>query len=259
MSDATLRVYYLRLRTLKFQSTHRVSDATIFDIFGSGNSKFQSTHRVSDATSSQRYQVYNPHISIHAPRERCDEVPATHRNVNTTLISIHAPRERCDVKNPKITKLSTGISIHAPRERCDTNSVFHVFISLIFQSTHRVSDATGACHIQLSSRKPFQSTHRVSDATSYYKSCSLVYNISIHAPRERCDGLVPYKHMRELYISIHAPRERCDAPICHIKKYLFISIHAPRERCDHFPLEWQQYFSIFQSTHRVSDATRGRI
>ena len=119
MSDATLRVYYLRLRTLKFQSTHRVSDATIFDIFGSGNSKFQSTHRVSDATSSQRYQVYNPHISIHAPRERCDEVPATHRNVNTTLISIHAPRERCDVKNPKITKLSTGISIHAPRERCD--------------------------------------------------------------------------------------------------------------------------------------------
>ena len=167
MSDATLRVYYLRLRTLKFQSTHRVSDATIFDIFGSGNSKFQSTHRVSDATSSQRYQVYNPHISIHAPRERCDEVPATHRNVNTTLISIHAPRERCDmtliaifckafsisihaprercdVKNPKITKLSTGISIHAPRERCDAG------LSMIAQ----------------------------------------LLMISIHAPRERCDAFL---------------------------------------------------------------------
>ena len=119
VSDATTVRELGFLIAAGFQSTHRVSDATIFDIFGSGNSKFQSTHRVSDATSSQRYQVYNPHISIHAPRERCDEVPATHRNVNTTLISIHAPRERCDMTLIAIFCKAFSISIHAPRERCD--------------------------------------------------------------------------------------------------------------------------------------------
>ena len=84
--------------------------------------------------------------------------------------------------------------------------------------------------------------------------CVHLINISIHAPRERCDA--PICHIKKyLFISIHAPRERCDWGVRIVRVEIPISIHAPRERCDHFPLEWQQYFSIFQSTHRVSDAT----
>ena len=124
--------------------------------------KFQSTHRVSDATYSERDPVRVQSISIHAPRERCDSAghisircicrfQSTHRVSDATNlymalyqlyeISIHAPRERCDREYLNV-KLPAEISIHAPRERCDVpQSVNHRDFPR-FQSTHRVSDAT---------------------------------------------------------------------------------------------------------------------
>ena len=123
-----------------------------------------------------------------------------------------------------------------------------------FQSTHRVSDATGFCcfirgHAKISIHAPRERCDR----------CSFILRntgrgISIHAPRERCDG-EPVGYWSENGISIHAPRERCDLDVlssCAIKQ---ISIHAPRERCDikRAP-EFTSGFK-FQSTHRVSDAT----
>ena len=56
-----------------------------------------------------------------------------------------------------------------------------------FQSTHRVSDATVVGHVEPDPDDPFQSTHRVSDATTYYTMIDSNGQISIHAPRERCD------------------------------------------------------------------------
>ena len=55
--------------------------------------------------------------------------------------------------------------------------------------------------------------------------------ISIHAPREGCDGR-PRPQGYAKKISIHAPREGCDngAYINHMVNQ--ISIHAPREGCD---------------------------
>ncbi len=78
--------------------------------------------------------------------------------------------------------------------------------------------------------------------------------ISIHAPRMRCDGVEcsSWKQARNFnprtsyemrlfctafqrvptVISIHAPRMRCDCGV-EIKHHLLkISIHAPRMRCD---------------------------
>ena len=78
------------------------------------------------------------------------------------------------------------ISIHAPRERCDQGEDIIQPPPMIFQSTHRVSDAT--------------ETLGRSESDS---------RISIHAPRERCD--VPLRSGQWVHlISIHAPRERCD-------------------------------------------------
>ena len=102
---------------IAFQSTHRVSDATKWQITINNPEEFQSTHRVSDATTTD--------ITC----------------LSSFIISIHTPRERCDVD--MLGKLLVpSISIHAPRERCDFSvlELFNIFLQ--FQSTHRVSDAT---------------------------------------------------------------------------------------------------------------------
>ena len=127
--------------------------------------KFQSTHRVSDATSSMKMQIL------------------------IDAISIHAPRERCDPEFSYVLSSETAISIHAPRERCDVSARAGVDIQILFQSTHRVSDATEMIQKYYGLEK-FQSTHRVSDATSTANCILVIKVISIHAPRERCDTAV---------------------------------------------------------------------
>ena len=57
-------------------------------------------------------------ISIHAPREGCDDTELAKAGYN--MISIHAPREGCDLPMFKGFYRSI-ISIHAPREGCDLN------------------------------------------------------------------------------------------------------------------------------------------
>ena len=59
-------------KSIAFQSTHRVSDATEVDVMAFNDRLFQSTHRVSDATEDFKNAVDLLFISIHAPRERCD-------------------------------------------------------------------------------------------------------------------------------------------------------------------------------------------
>ena len=57
-------------------------------------------------------------ISIHAPREGCDEDTEL-GIVGRDYISIHAPREGCDVPDSAAPVIEHTISIHAPREGCD--------------------------------------------------------------------------------------------------------------------------------------------
>ena len=121
-----------------------------------------------------------------------------------------------------------------------------------------MSDATGSSGMVPVCRLAFQSTHRVSDATETGFMRNVNRDISIHAPRERCDKGSSY-NSKVKAISIHAPRERCDAihQLSIQSKKLFqsthrvsdatqqygikqanisISIHAPRERCDEIQL-----------------------
>ena len=60
---------------------------------------------------------------------------------------------------------------------------------------------------------------------------SFSYDISIHAPRERSDiiGDIP---QNDLKISIHAPREWSVETYKQNVNAVIISIHAPRERSD---------------------------
>ena len=56
-------------------------------------------------------------ISIHAPREGCDN--SIIQRFAQSRISIHAPREGCDGSNGTNYITDVVISIHAPREGCD--------------------------------------------------------------------------------------------------------------------------------------------
>ena len=78
--------------------------------------QFQSTHPVRGATTHHVHRPPCTRISIHAPREGCDDARASAGT--NALISIHAPREGCDYTTVTINGV-THISIHAPREGCD--------------------------------------------------------------------------------------------------------------------------------------------
>ena len=82
--------------------------------------------------------------------------------------------------------------------------------------------------------------------------------LSIHAPRERCDGDNAMNIKQEL-LSIHAPRERCDTKLAEQLSISHLSIHAPRERCDSNVDFSKSAVIFFQSTHRVSDATPQQV
>ena len=56
--------------------------------------EFQSTHPVRGATVCGGRQQHADGISIHAPREGCDQ--SRHQFIGGDFISIHAPREGCD-------------------------------------------------------------------------------------------------------------------------------------------------------------------
>ena len=134
-----LRVRFIFVPSGQFQSTHRVSDATKTVQDDITAHKFQSTHRVSDATKLLIRRSSISRISIHAPRERCDQVApfapfapvfqSTHRVSDATFAldrfsfvfqfqSTHRVSDATVATQLLLVDL-LSISIHAPRERCD--------------------------------------------------------------------------------------------------------------------------------------------
>ena len=100
----------------------------------------------------------------------------------------------------------------------------------------------------------FQSTHPVRGATDYAGSAPVGRRVSIHAPREGCDGDVRWWR-DHAGVSIHAPREGCDA----LPRYVFWrnagfqSTHPVRGATWSAPT--RRPCSWFQSTHPVRGAT----
>ena len=123
----------------------------------------------------------------------------------------------------------------------------------------------------------FQSTHPVRGATNLQPPLWRTTEISIHAPREGCDGAWRV-HAQRGGISIHAPREGCDGTFSNVGSAVTefqsthpvrgatfealsntqsdtISIHAPREGCDVREGDIFVAKDLFQSTHPVRGAT----
>ncbi len=79
-----------------------------------------STYRSRGMTVKTIPSSYSSDISIHIPRERCDNLTLSLRR--RCGISIHAPRERCDKSNVYRYPRSLSISIHAPLARYDSGT-----------------------------------------------------------------------------------------------------------------------------------------
>ena len=192
-------------------------------------------------------------ISIHAPREGCDQA-----GVLAVHLKLHFnPRTPRGVRPlvPLFPGLLGLISIHAPREGCDhPQAPFHPAGGDFNPRTPR-GVRPGRCSWNQSTR-----------------------TISIHAPREGCDAggsgeVVPRtlfqsthpargatRHYRWVYsrwsdFNPRTPRGVRRSYLLCIKALITISIHAPREGCDATRWQTGARKSLFQSTHPARGAT----
>ena len=134
--------------------------------------------------SVMRSSICSNSISIHAPREGCDERPCCTSRLDA-IISIHAPREGCDYWDA-LALLDGAISIHAPREGCDLARTNGKAGAQNFNPrTPRGVRPTSAW--PLTGPSIFQSTHPARGATVCKLRAGHGRIISIHAPREGCD------------------------------------------------------------------------
>ena len=191
---------------------------------------FQFTHPGRGATRITILSYGSAEVSIHAPREGCDDTrtpaqleamkfqfthpgrgatPAPAVGATMVNVSIHAPREGCD-STRSIRAAFAIVSIHAPREGCD-------------RAVRRLE----LRQERFNSRTPGGVRHT---RKGYHRVPLLV---SIHAPREGCDKIFdPFAG--DTQVSIHAPREGCDEAVGRSMAQQDVSIHAPREGCDLF-------------------------
>ncbi len=190
--------------------------------------QFQSTHPARGATPHRPGDAAQPLISIHAPREGCDE-----------------PQED--------DYCSHGISIHAPREGCDEGQAGPVHHDLYFnpRTPRGVRLLEMRCKERLKNFNPrtprgvrqargfevmttrvFQSTHPARGATLLGLAVHAVQGISIHAPREGCDILGSRFSSSPSNFNPRTPRGVRHGQRSRHQRFFRISIHAPREGCD---------------------------
>ena len=100
--------------------------------------------------------------------------------------------------------LRVDISIHAPREGCDPQAAPGFVERVLFQSTHPVRGATMG-NQAIMDMSEFQSTHPVRGATKHGAERRAEALISIHAPREGCDGMISFAPRRTWYFNPRTP------------------------------------------------------
>ena len=237
--------------------------------------KFQSTHPARGATEELikielHIENFNPRtprgvrlvptdtslapspISIHAPREGCDE-PDRVVTLETLKISIHAPREGCDSMTPAVRLSSMNfnprtprgvrrasprgghghlpISIHAPREGCDLRPSITPAERLNFNPRTPRGVLLPAVKSVVEALQ-FQSTHPARGATQAIDRVKQWGSFqSTHPARGATDAGLSNQG-RSGNFNPRTPR----GVRRHRLRWQFgqqpISIHAPREGCD---------------------------
>ena len=192
-------------------------------------------------------------------------------------ISIHAPREGCDVRakyicrrvhnfNPRTPRGVRRGTTGKPSAHLDFNprtprgvrpaGLGYDILPDLFQSTHPARGATSAVADRSEVSSRFQSTPPARGATAALNMIYSDYVISIHAPREGCDGLRQMPKLRPNNFNPRTPRGVRPWSTLHTSQSGVISIHAPREGCDlSTTTAWTRWRTEFQSTHPARGAT----
>ena len=105
----------------------------------------------------------------------------------------------------KLADLSTGISIHAPREGCDRLSPAYPDWRRNF-NPRTPRGVRPAALSQLGPQRVFQSTHPARGATAPDRGGFRAGGISIHAPREGCDGQSDLTYHTRPHFNPRTPR-----------------------------------------------------
>ena len=146
---------------------------------------FQSTHPARGATAESIDDVWAVIISIHAPREGCDDTPDVWAADAWQFQSTH-PARGATIHRATGDE-SANISIHAPREGCDwlfwwQRAYEKDFNPRTPRGVRLVLAILVAVSLYFNPRTP-RGVRRGLCAV-----CPSVGAISIHAPREGCDG-----------------------------------------------------------------------
>ena len=131
------------------------------------------------------YGWYDDIVSIHAPREGCDE--AYIRVVYRLIVFQFTHPGRGATPCIGTCRLSDDVSIHAPREGCDDRAITNITNPISFNS-RTPGGVRRACCLPRYLPLMFQFTHPGRGATASGDACRRRYDVSIHAPREGCDG-----------------------------------------------------------------------
>ncbi len=194
--------------------------------------KFQSTHPARGATPHVGQRPVQQAISIHAPREGCDRLylmalfgtynnfnprtprgvrrPAAWFKIGTGPFQSTHPARGATCKLGGGRKMTPNISIHAPREGCDARRSCRLSI----WSNFNPRTPRGVRHEDM--KKQWEAEEYFNPRTPrgvrpwHHLESYVDLIISIHAPREGCDGGALYAECSSRSISIHAPREGCD-------------------------------------------------
>ena len=146
---------------------------------------FQFTHPGRGATRSRnRSSLSSTSFNSRTPGGVRPPAPAV--GATAVNVSIHAPREGCD-QNQVTDRRTAQVSIHAPREGCDTKGGGRSKVASGFQFTHPGRGATGLTRVESKFYTWFQFTHPGRGATPNQSAREYELTVSIHAPREGCD------------------------------------------------------------------------
>ena len=192
-------------------------------------------------------------VSIHAPREGCDDQGSPSSSTRSPFQFTHpgrgatprprrvsSPRQCFNSRTPggvrrtasQAHHLFDGVSIHAPREGCDTVVVFLQHIVKAFQFTHPGRGATTGSGDPLPRLPSFNSRTPGGVRRLCFSRSSRSSRVSIHAPREGCDVSVIFVGLSPRSFNSRTPGgvrlhftsdDLLSRPV---------SIHAPREGCD---------------------------
>ena len=131
--------------------------------------------------------------------------------MDTFNVSIHAPREGCDESPYRYYCKRTCFNSRTPGGvRPLLGGVFSYFGQ--FQFTHPGRGATPSAGSSIVLINRFQFTHPGRGATYGYAYRYFRERVSIHAPREGCDSSISGL-LAKIAVSIHAPREGCDSVV----------------------------------------------